>query len=121
MFRTVQDITEGRKAEREHRIAETLQRSVLPDRLPGLPGVLLAARYVPASAVTEVGGDWYDVLDLDSGMVRLANAGHPPPLVVGPDGQTTYLEEGLVRSRRASSDCGPWRPAATRTSRRSAK
>jgi len=105
MFGTVQDVTEGRKAEREHRIAETLQRSLLPDRLPELPGVLLAARYVPASADMEVGGDWYDVVQLpngqvglaigESGIVQLANAGHPPPLVVGPGGQTSYLEDGL--------------------------
>ena len=72
MFGTVQDVTEGRKAEREHRIAETLQRSLLPDRLPELPGVLLAARYVPASADMEVGGDWYDVVQLPNGQVGLA-------------------------------------------------
>jgi integral membrane sensor domain MASE1 len=79
MFGTVQDVTEGRKAEREHRIAETLQRSLLPDRLPELPGVLLAARYVPASADMEVGGDWYDVVQLPNGQVGLASgdvAGH---------------------------------------------
>ena len=60
------------EAEREHRIAETLQRSLLPDRLPELPGVLLAARYVPASADMEVGGDWYDVVQLPNGQVGLA-------------------------------------------------
>jgi integral membrane sensor domain MASE1/anti-sigma regulatory factor (Ser/Thr protein kinase) len=164
MFGTVQDVTEGRKAEREHRIAETLQRGLLPDRLPEVPGMGLAARYVPAGANMEVGGDWYDVvqlpsghvglaigdvaghglraastmgqlrmalrayaleepspakvvsrldrlvsrllgseivtlvylvLNLDSGMVHFANAGHPPPLVVGSGGQTFFLEEGL--------------------------
>ena len=164
MFGTVQDITEGRKAEREHRIAETLQRSMLPDRLPELPGVRFAARYVPAGGDMQVGGDWYDVvqlpaghvglaigdvaghglraassmgqlrmalrayaleelspalvvsrldrlvsrllgsemvtlvylvLDLDSGTVRFANAGHPPPLLVGERGSTAYLRGGL--------------------------
>jgi serine phosphatase RsbU (regulator of sigma subunit) len=37
----------------------------------------------------------YLVLDLDSGMVQFANAGHPPPLVVGLEGQASFLEEGL--------------------------
>src|SRR5206468_9950527 len=72
MVGTVQDITEGKRAEREHRIAETLQRSLLPDRLPEIPGVLLAARYVPASQDMEVGGDWYDVVQLPNGHVGLA-------------------------------------------------
>jgi PAS domain S-box-containing protein len=162
---TVQDITEDKLAEREHRIAETLQRSFLPDILPEIPGVMLAARYVPATTDVEVGGDWYDVLQLangrvgvaigdvaghglraasamaqlrmalrayaveedtpvdvvrrlhqlvqrlpldematliylvfdpDSGTVTFANAGHPPPLVIGPDGATMYLEDGLA-------------------------
>ena len=164
MVGTVQDVTEARKAEREHRIAETLQRGLLPDRLPEVPGMGLAARYVPAGADTAVGGDWYDVvelpsghiglaigdvaghgpraastmgqlrmalrayaleepspaevvsrldrlvsrllvseivtlvylvLDLDSGMVQFTNAGHPPPLLVGPGGQSSFLEDGL--------------------------
>jgi anti-sigma regulatory factor (Ser/Thr protein kinase) len=68
----VQDITEDKQAEREHRIAETLQRSLLPDRLPDIPGVLLTARYVPASADAEVGGDWYDVVQLPTGQVAVA-------------------------------------------------
>ena len=164
MVGTVQDVTEARKAEREHRIAETLQRGLLPDRLPEVPGIGLAARYVPAGADMAVGGDWYDVvelpsgriglaigdvaghgpraastmgqlrmalrayaleepspaevvrrldrlvsrllmseivtlvylvLDLDSGMVQFANAGHPPPLVVRAGDQISFLEDGL--------------------------
>ena len=55
---------EEARAQREHQIAETLQRSLLPDRLPDVPGVGLAARYVPATADVQVGGDWYDVPDL---------------------------------------------------------
>ncbi|TMK67086.1 MAG: PAS domain S-box protein [Actinobacteria bacterium] len=164
MIGTVQDVTESKMAEREHRIAETLQRSLLPDRLPEIPGVLLAARYVPATTDLEVGGDWYDVVQLpdgrvglaigdvaghglraastmgqlrmalrvcaleersptrvvtrlrhlvrgqlgsdfatlvylvfdpDSGAVRFANAGHPPPLVVEGKEGASYLEGGL--------------------------
>jgi PAS domain S-box-containing protein len=72
MVGTVQDVTESKRAEAEHRIAETLQRSLLPERLPDIPGVALAARYVPASAEMQVGGDWYDVVQLPTGSVGLA-------------------------------------------------
>jgi PAS domain S-box-containing protein len=61
----------ARVYEREHRIAETLQRSLLPDRLPQLPGLAVAARYLPAASEAEVGGDWYDVLPTPSGGVGL--------------------------------------------------
>ncbi|HEY1358544.1 MAG TPA: PAS domain S-box protein, partial [Thermoleophilaceae bacterium] len=57
--------------EREHRIAETLQRSLLPERLPQLPGLGVAARYRPAAAEAEVGGDWYDVIPIPGGRVGL--------------------------------------------------
>lgn len=57
--------------EREHRIAETLQRSLLPDRLPNLPGLDVAARYLPAASESEVGGDWYDVIAMPGGKVGL--------------------------------------------------
>ncbi|HYB46123.1 MAG TPA: SpoIIE family protein phosphatase, partial [Streptosporangiaceae bacterium] len=46
--------------EREHTTAETLQRSLLPDRLPSVPGLVLAARYRPLTRNMEIGGDWYD-------------------------------------------------------------
>ena len=164
MTGTVQDVTERKMAEREHRIAETLQRSLLPDRLPDIPGVLLTARYMPATSDMEIGGDWYDVVQLsdgrvglaigdvaghglraastmgqmrmalrvcaleerspnrvvtrlrhlvrgllaaefatlvyvvfdpDSNTVKFANAGHPPPLVVGGTEGAIYLEGGL--------------------------
>ncbi|MFF3865291.1 SpoIIE family protein phosphatase [Micromonospora sp. NPDC001898] len=51
--------------EAEHRIATTLQHSLLPRTLPRLPGAVLASRYLPGSADVEVGGDWYDVVELD--------------------------------------------------------
>jgi anti-sigma regulatory factor (Ser/Thr protein kinase)/putative methionine-R-sulfoxide reductase with GAF domain len=56
--------------DREHRSAVALQRSLLPDRLPKLVGVETAARYLPAR--DEVGGDWYDVVELPGGSVGLA-------------------------------------------------
>ncbi|MGZ4129854.1 MAG: GAF domain-containing protein [Actinomycetota bacterium] len=148
--------------EREHRIAETLQRSLLPERLPELPGVQLAARYLPGSTDVQVGGDWYEVvpltggrlsaavgdvvgrgiraaaamgqfrnamralaleglsparlldrlselsiglgrefatattLELDplTGVVSYSSAGHPPPLVLPPDGEPWFLDGG---------------------------
>ncbi len=56
---------------REHHIAETLQRSLLPRTLPSLPGVALAGRYLPAASEAEVGGDWYDAIGLPAGRVLL--------------------------------------------------
>jgi len=46
--------------EREHTTAETLQRSLLPDQLPSVPGLVMAARYLPVARNMEIGGDWYD-------------------------------------------------------------
>ena len=142
-------------------LAETLQRSLLPERLPEIPGLGLAARYVAGSAEAQVGGDWYDVIPLrdgqigiaigdvvghglgaaarmaslqnalrayaleglrpslvlermngfareveggpmatllyavvdpEEGLMRIASAGHPPPLVIPPDGDAAYAE-----------------------------
>src|SRR5207302_9188102 len=57
--------------EREHRIAETLQRSLLPDRLPDVDGLDLCARYLPGGSGSDVGGDWYDAVVLPDGRVAL--------------------------------------------------
>jgi serine phosphatase RsbU (regulator of sigma subunit)/PAS domain-containing protein len=43
------------------RIAHTLQAKLLPERLPDIPDVLVAARYRAAGELNEVGGDFYDV------------------------------------------------------------
>jgi serine phosphatase RsbU (regulator of sigma subunit)/anti-sigma regulatory factor (Ser/Thr protein kinase) len=53
--------------EEQQATAELLQRTLLPDTLPDLPGLALAARYEPAAG--EVGGDWYDVLPLEGNEV----------------------------------------------------
>ena len=155
-------IARTRLHDREHRIAQELQRSLLPSVLPSIPGVELAARYLPGGNGATVGGDWYDAIELPGGRVavvigdvvgrgiaaaatmgqmrsalrailmeaddsaamserlnrfalglgecilttvvlaifdpatgnlRYTNAGHPPPLLVGPDGAARYLED----------------------------
>ncbi len=56
----------------QSQIAETLQRSLLPRSLPRLPGLDMAAWYLPAAEETAVGGDWYDVIQLGHRRLGLA-------------------------------------------------
>jgi PAS domain S-box-containing protein len=63
-------IEHARAYERELSNVEMLQRSLLPDRLPALDGIQVAARYMPGGA--DVGGDWYDAIPLDGGRVGVA-------------------------------------------------
>lgn len=51
--------------EEQHHIAHALQMSLLPARLPQRADLEFAARYVPGGRGTEVGGDWYDVIELN--------------------------------------------------------
>ncbi|HJE61431.1 MAG TPA: SpoIIE family protein phosphatase, partial [Nocardiopsis listeri] len=55
--------------EREHGTAEELQRSLLPEELPEVRGVRLAAYYRSGSQHVQVGGDWYDAFPLPDGRV----------------------------------------------------
>ena len=65
-------IEHARAYEREVDTVEMLQRSLLPDKLPVLPGLRLAARYEPGGLGVNVGGDWYDAIPLEDGRVGLA-------------------------------------------------
>ncbi|MBC7291062.1 MAG: SpoIIE family protein phosphatase [Actinotalea sp.] len=56
---------------RERAAALTLQHSLLPE-IPEIPGLDLAASYLPALHRAEVGGDWFDVLPLPDGAIGLA-------------------------------------------------
>ncbi len=56
---------------RQHDAAVTLQRGLLP-QLPDVPGLALAAQYLPAGRENEVGGDWWDVFALPDGATALA-------------------------------------------------
>jgi PAS domain S-box-containing protein len=58
--------------EREHTTAETLQRSLLPDRLPSVDGLVLTARYLPVTRNMEIGGDWYDAFRLADHQLAVA-------------------------------------------------
>lgn len=55
----------------EHELVGMLQRTLLPRRLPRLPGAVAVARYLPTTAGLEVGGDWYDVIPLADNHVAL--------------------------------------------------
>ena len=43
-------------------IAQTLQRSLVPEALPQVPGLEFAVRYLPGADRVDVGGDWYDII-----------------------------------------------------------
>jgi GAF domain-containing protein/anti-sigma regulatory factor (Ser/Thr protein kinase) len=157
--RTGVALSNATRFQREHVVAEVLQRAVLPDSLPEVAGLALDAEYRAGVAGTYVGGDWYDVFQFgqdhivfsvgdvmgkgesaaalmgqarsairayavegqsptqvlssldhlfdalveervvtavvgtispSTGVVRLANAGHPPPLIVKADGTPAY-------------------------------
>lgn len=53
----------------EHELALELQRSFLPSRLPAVDGVELAVRYVPASLNAEIGGDFYEAIETEHGLL----------------------------------------------------
>lgn len=67
-------IDNARLYRREHERALILQRSLLPPGDPEAVGLDIACRYLPGNTATEVGGDWFDVIELP---------GHRTALVVG--------------------------------------
>ncbi|QCR51795.1 GAF domain-containing protein [Streptomyces sp. WAC05458] len=67
--RAAVSIDNARRYTREHSMAVTLQRSLLPRRMPEQNALDIAYRYLPAQA--GVGGDWFDVLPLSGARVAL--------------------------------------------------
>jgi serine phosphatase RsbU (regulator of sigma subunit)/CHASE3 domain sensor protein/anti-sigma regulatory factor (Ser/Thr protein kinase) len=53
-----------KRIQREHHVASTLQRVLLPQEMPQIAGLRIDTAYVPAAKGAEVGGDWYDVFAL---------------------------------------------------------
>jgi signal transduction histidine kinase/DNA-binding response OmpR family regulator/anti-sigma regulatory factor (Ser/Thr protein kinase) len=103
----------ARLYEAEHRIASTLQHSLLPQSLPRVPGAIVASRYLPGSSEAEVGGDWYDAIVGADGLLYLIIGD-----VVGKGVQAAAGMGQLRNALRAyileGFDCGP---ALTRLNR----
>ena len=62
-------LARGRKYDTEHQTSIAFQHSALPDVLPEVDGLTIAARYRPATLRATVGGDWYDAVVLDDDRV----------------------------------------------------
>lgn len=100
-------VEEGWHSERQVAVAATLQGFLLPERLPDVDGVELAASYRPAEREVQVGGDWYDVLELPDGRVALSVgdvAGH---------GLESALLMGQLRTAVRAYALGGMSPAET--------
>ncbi|RAG83617.1 PAS domain S-box protein [Streptacidiphilus pinicola] len=69
--RAALSIDNARLHRMEARTALTLQRSMLPSRAPRIPGVQIAHRYLPGDRRAEVGGDWFDAVQLPGSRVAL--------------------------------------------------
>ncbi|MFD7707056.1 SpoIIE family protein phosphatase [Streptomyces sp. NPDC059785] len=70
-------------ADSERELTDGLQRSMLPLLGPEIPGMAVAARYVPTGGGLQVGGDWYDMIPLPGGASRTAPGGGKFALVIG--------------------------------------
>ncbi|MER5759898.1 SpoIIE family protein phosphatase [Streptomyces sp. NPDC002082] len=69
--RAALSIDNARLYHHEHDTAVILQRSMLPQHITPPPGIEVSHRYLPASDVNEIGGDWYDVLPVADGKAAL--------------------------------------------------
>ncbi|MFE9707479.1 SpoIIE family protein phosphatase [Streptomyces sp. NPDC005930] len=69
--RTGLALDNARLYQRQRKVAETMQRHLLP-QLPSVPELEMTARYLPAPHASSVGGDWYDAFALSPGAHALA-------------------------------------------------
>jgi serine phosphatase RsbU (regulator of sigma subunit) len=83
------DLRLKERLERDLELARQVQQSMLPRHFPDVPGLHFAARYAPAR---QVGGDFYDVIDLGDGRVALVIAD------VSDKGMPAALYMALARS-----------------------
>lgn len=66
-----QALSRAGAAETQRELTDGLQRSMLPVLVPEVPGMAIAARYVPTGGGLQVGGDWYDMIPLPGGRFAL--------------------------------------------------
>ena len=103
-------VREARARAEAEAIAGALQYHLLPDRLPDVPALALAARYRPSERAAQVGGDWYDAIMLPGGHVGLAIGD-----VVGHGVRAATLMGELRAALRAYAVTEPERPGAVLT------
>lgn len=70
-LRAATAVQNARLYESQERVAHTLQASLLPERLPDLPGWQAEALYQAGQRDAEVGGDFYDILPVEQGHLIL--------------------------------------------------
>ena len=94
----------ARLYEERSSIARTLQRSLLPPRLPEIGGIEMAARYRAAGEGTDVGGDFYDVYEVGKGAWAVMIGD-----VCG-KGPRAAAVTGLARHTLRTASMSEWRP-----------
>ena len=67
MAEHVQDLLQEQRA-----ISDTLQKAMVPADPPAVPGLDIGVRYLAGAAGLDIGGDWYDVVDLGDGRTFLS-------------------------------------------------
>ena len=108
-------------ADQQRGIAQTLQRSLLPDRLPVLDGIEVAARHEAGAQGAEIGGDWYEVVAVDADRLLLivgdvSGRGLPAAATMA---SLRFSARGLrVRRARTERDPHQAEPVARRVARR---
>jgi serine phosphatase RsbU (regulator of sigma subunit)/anti-sigma regulatory factor (Ser/Thr protein kinase) len=78
-----QALSRAGTAETERELSEGLQRSMMPTLGPEVPGLDVAARYIPTGGGLQVGGDWYDMIPLPGGTSRRTSRAGRFALVMG--------------------------------------
>jgi PAS domain S-box-containing protein len=95
-------IANARVHEARSYIATTLQRSLLPPRLPDMPGLTIAARFRAAGVSAEVGGDFYDLFPAVNGwMVAIGDVTGKGPVAAAITSLARYtLRTAALYERR---------------------